>query len=77
MIMEEVHANEGLAMNLMALADMCDPQEDRVMHDSMIGVDDVIGEWIEPDLIRKARSEEMSGFQEHEVYHRPAQRGRA
>ena len=53
----------------MPLADMCDPEEEKQLMESMVGVDDVSGEPIDPSLIVKARQEEMRGFTERGVYH--------
>ena len=35
----------------------------------MLGIDDVSGEPLDPTLIRKARQEEMRGFEERQVHH--------
>ena len=53
----------------MPLADMCDAEEEKQLVESMVGVDDVSGEPIDPSLIVKARQEEMRGFTERGVYH--------
>lgn len=68
-VMEEMHANESVEMGMMALTDMCDPLEEQEIQESMWGIDDVSGEWINPNLIKGARRDEMEGFKEHKVYH--------
>ena len=53
----------------MTVADMCDPVEEKQIAESILGIDDVSGEPLDPSLIRKARHEEMRGFEERQVYH--------
>ena len=53
----------------MSVADMCDPVEEKQIVESMMGIDDVSGEPLDPSLTRKARQEEMRGFGERQVYH--------
>ena len=53
----------------MSVADMCDPVEEKQIVESMMGIDDVSGEPLDPSLIKKARQEEMRGFGERQVYH--------
>ena len=53
----------------MSVADMCDPVEEKQIVESMMGIDDVSGEPLDPSLIRKARQEEMREFGERQVYH--------
>ena len=53
----------------MTVADMCDPVEEKHIVESMLGIDDVSGEPLDPSLIRKARQEEMRGFEERKVFH--------
>ena len=53
----------------MPLADMCDSEEEKQITESIVGIDDVSGEPIDPSLIVKARQQEMHGFKERGVYH--------
>ena len=69
MLMEEVHGKREVRSDLMSVADMCDPLEEKQIVKSMVGIDDVSGEPLDPSLIRKARQEEMRGFGERQVYH--------
>ena len=68
-IMEEIHGQSEARSDLMSLADMCDPEEEKLIVESMVGIDDVSGESIDPSLIVKALQEEMRGFSERGVYH--------
>ena len=43
--------------------------EEKQIVESMLGIDDVSGEPLDPSLIRKAYQEEMRGFEERQVYH--------
>ena len=69
MLMEEIHGTNEVRSDLMSVADMCDPVEEKHIVESMMGIDDVSGEPLDPSLIRKARKEEMRGFGERQVYH--------
>ena len=51
------------------MADMCDPEEEKLIVESMAGIDDVSGESLDPSLTVKARQEEMRGFSGRGVYH--------
>ena len=53
----------------MTVADMCGPVEEKQIVESMLGIDDVSGEPLDPSFIRKAHQEEMRGFEERQVYH--------
>ena len=53
--------------DLMTVASMCDPVEVKPIVESMLCIDDVSGEPLDPILIRKARQEEMRGFDTKEV----------
>ena len=64
MLMEEIHGKREVRSDLMSVADMCDPVEEKQILESMTGIDDVSGEPLDPSLIRKARQEEMRGFGE-------------
>jgi len=48
--------------------DMCDPEEEEIVRQSLRGIDDVSGKPIDPVLIKRARQEEMIGFKDFEVY---------
>ena len=68
-ILEESHGQSEARLDLMSMADMCDPEEEKLIVESMVGIDDVSGESLDPSLIVKARQEEMRGFSERGVYH--------
>ena len=70
MLIEEMQRQTGdsTLWNVMACPDMCDPEEEKVIRESMEGIDDVTGERIDPVLIKKGRKEEMEGFKEFHVY---------
>ena len=53
----------------MPLADTCDSEEEKQITESIVGIDDVSGEPMDPSLIVKARQQEMHGFKERGVYH--------
>ena len=71
--MEEVHKTENITDHLMALTDMCDPEEEeeeiqRSIRDQFVcafrgpgdedqGFDDVNGEPLDPRLVKRARQE--------------------
>ena len=67
--MEEIHVKREVRSDLMTVADMCDPVEEKQIMESMLGIDDVGGELLDPSLRRKARQEETRGFEERQVYH--------
>ena len=69
MLIEEIHGKREVRSDLMSVADICDPLEEKQIVESMVGIDDVSGEPLDPSLIRKARQEEMRGFGERQVYH--------
>ena len=69
LIMEEIHEQNEERLKLMPLADMCDPEEEKQLMESIAGIDDVSGEPMDPSLIVKARQEEVRGFTERGVYH--------
>ena len=48
--------------------DMCDKEEESEFLRSLRGIDDLTGEDIDPNLIVKARAEELTGFHQHDVY---------
>ena len=68
-LMEEIHGKREVQSDLMTVADMCDPVEEKQIVASMLGIDDVSGEPLDPSLKRKARQEEMRGFEVRQVYH--------
>ena len=68
-VMEGSYENGEMHFDMMAMADMCDPVEEQEVVESMVGIDDVSGCHISPNLIVKARLEEMRGFKEQMVYH--------
>jgi len=62
---------ENIEMELMQLttyADMCDHEEEETIKQSFTGIDDVTGKYIDAELIKAAREEEMRGFRDFEVY---------
>ena len=61
-------------MKLIPLANMCDSEEEKQITESIVGIDDVSGEPMDPSLIVKARQEEMRGFTERGVYHQVPRR---
>ena len=65
LIMEEIHEQNEELLKLMPLADMCDPDEEKQLMESIV----VSGEPIDLSLIVKARQEEMHGFTERGVHH--------
>ena len=67
-LMEEIHGKREVRSDLMTVADMCDPVEEKQIVESMMGID-VSGEPPEPSLTRKTRQEEMRGFEERQAYH--------
>ena len=69
LIMKEIHEQNEERLKLMPLSETCDPEEEEQLMESMVGVDDVSGEPVDPSLIVKARQEEMRGFSERGVYH--------
>ena len=67
LVLENMYRGEVESVLYSVTSDMCDAQEQEVQ-ETMIGVDDVTGEPLDPQLIRQARQEEMNGFKEQEVY---------
>ena len=59
---------QAVMLQLRESPDMCDPEEDETIRQSLTGVDDVSGEPLDPVLIKRARGEEMIGFREFGVY---------
>jgi len=59
---------ESVMCSLEAYPDMCDPEEEKTIRESMIGIDDVTGEELDPVHVKRARGEEMTGFAEFGVY---------
>ena len=43
MLMEEIHGENEVRLDLMSMADMCDPVEEKQIVESMVSVDDVSG----------------------------------
>ena len=48
--------------------DMCDKEEEKIIRESMTAIDDNTGEELDPVLVKKARDEELDGFEEFGVY---------
>ena len=69
MLMEKILGKREVRSDLMSVADTCGPVEEKQIVESMMGIDDVSGEHLDPSLIRKARQEEMRGFGERQVCH--------
>ena len=67
--MEKIHGEREVRCDLMTVADICDQVEEKHIMESMVGIDDVNGEVLDPSFMRKARQEEMLGFEERKVYH--------
>ena len=67
--MEEIHEHNEERWKLTPLADMCDPEEEKQLMESIVWIDDVGGEPVDPKLTVKGRQEEMRGFTERGVYH--------
>ena len=69
MLVEEIHGKREVRFDLMSVADVCDPVEEKQIVESMMGIDDVSGEPPDPSLMRKARQEEMRDFGEGQENH--------
>ena len=54
LIMEEIHGQNEERLNLMPLADMCDSEEEKQITESIVGIDDVSGEPIDPSSHSKS-----------------------
>ena len=67
--MEKIHGEGEVRCDLTTVADICDLVEEKHIMASMVSIDDVNGEVLDPSFIRKARQEEMLGFEERKVYH--------
>ena len=68
-LMEEIHGKREVLSDLMTVADMCGPVEEKQIVESILGIDDVSGEPLDRSLMRKAWQEEMRGFKERQVSH--------
>ena len=68
-LMEEIHGKREVRSDLMTVADMCGPVEEKQIVESILGIDDVSGEPLYRSLMRKAWQEEMRGFKERQVSH--------
>ena len=53
-LMEEIHRKREVQFDLMTVADMCDPVEEKQIVASMLGIDDVSGEPPDPSLKKKS-----------------------
>ena len=63
-LMEEIHGKREVRSDLMTLADMRDPVEEKKIVESRLGIDDESCEPPDPSLIRKAWQENMRGLEE-------------
>ena len=68
MIMDDVHRKNEVRADLMFIADLCGPMEEKHIVVSMVGIDDVSGKPTDPSLVAKAWQEEMRGFEEREQW---------
>lgn len=69
-LLVEEAKDENIEMKLMQLTkypDARDPEEEEDIRRSSIGVGDVIGKRVDPVLVKRARAEEIKGFEDFKV----------
>ena len=70
--MEKKAREERISGQLYVVSDMCEKEEEEVAQEESLqcAYDDVLGNQIDPELVKPARAEEMKGFEEFGAYER-------